>query len=466
MKSLNVVRGSAQVRRVADYSDSLGVDAVFLAEGYGLVADDWQARIVEDWLAVDDGERLLHSQCGLAVPRQNGKNAILEIVSLYKAAVQGRRLLHSSHEVKTTRKAFIRLKAFFESAAYPELGALVQSIRSTNGQEAIVLSNGGSIEFIARTKNSGRGFTVDDLILDEAQDLDEDALSALLPTISAAPSGDAQIIMTGTPPIDLADGVPFQRLRENLSARACWIEYGIGRDEQVGDRDTWFRVNPALGDRLSVEAVETEFEQFSVEAFARERLGRWPTVSSAALFDMDSWDANKGSAGEGRKFMALDMSFDRSRIFVGVAVSGDKPFVEVALDDDASVVSRGLVEMLANAGAEKVFIDGHSPAVSLLDRLVAAGVPVEVTGMGIMSQACGQFQDAVRDGNIAHSGQAGLRSALQSAKPRPIGSAGGFGYHRRGGGDYVAALVAVTLAHYGAVSAGFEPVRKIRMRLL
>lgn len=456
-----------RVRRVDSFSDSLGVDAVWLAGEYGLVADGWQADVVRDWLAVD-GDRLVHSQCGLAVPRQNGKNAVLEIVTLYKIVVQGRKVLHSSHEVKTTRKAFQRLRTFFDDDRFPELRALVESIRLTNGQEAIVLSNGGSVEFIARTKNSGRGFTVDDLILDEAQDLDEDAMAALLPTLSAAPSGDPQLFMTGTPPIDISEGVPFQRLRENTSGRRlCWIEFGV---ESVADIDAVGaveRANPALGVRLSMDIVDTERDALSVEAFARERLGVWPQAGGAVLFDMDAWNDCVGSASGGRKFFGVDMSPDRSRVFVGVCQLGEgKPFVEIALEDDASVLGDRLVELIVSSGVELVLIDGHSPALSIVDRLQAEGVKVRVTGMQDMAKAAGLFQDAVRSRALKHSGQEQLSAGLRQARPRLIGSGGGFGYQRSKGGEFVAALVAVTLAFYGAQSAKVKPVRKVRVRVL
>jgi hypothetical protein len=62
------------------------------------------------------------------------------------------------------------------------------------------MGNGGSIEFIARSSGSGRGFTVDVLVCDEDQDLTDEELAALLPTISAAPSGNPMVILTGTPP--------------------------------------------------------------------------------------------------------------------------------------------------------------------------------------------------------------------------------------------------------------------------
>jgi len=61
----------------------------------------------------------------------------------------------------------------------------VKAVRATNGQESIVLHNPdcrvggkkcgcpgwGSVEFVARSRGSARGFTVDDLVCDEAQEL-------------------------------------------------------------------------------------------------------------------------------------------------------------------------------------------------------------------------------------------------------------------------------------------------------
>src|SRR5690606_18531865 len=110
-----------------------------------------------------------------------------------------------------TRKAFKRLLSFFENEREsPELFAMVAEIRRTNGQEAIILTNGASIEFIARTRSSGRGFTVDDLVLDEAQDLTDEQLEALLPTLSSAPSGDPQQLYLGTPPPPRSPGTVWK----------------------------------------------------------------------------------------------------------------------------------------------------------------------------------------------------------------------------------------------------------------
>ena len=153
---------------VPKHAQSEGGEACALAAGYDMKPDKWQRIVLEGWLATDSKLQWAASDCGCAVPRQNGKNAILEFTELYLAAILGMKILHTAHEVKTCRKHFLRMKYYFENARkFPELAELVTYIRATNGQEAIVLKNGGSIEFIARSKSSGRGFTVDVLVCDE-----------------------------------------------------------------------------------------------------------------------------------------------------------------------------------------------------------------------------------------------------------------------------------------------------------
>ena len=96
------------------------------------------ARVVG--LAAGAGRAVASLDCGLSCPRQNGKNAILEVYELFATVGLGRRVLHTAHEVKTGRKHFRRLRYFFgERAADPgaefqELNKLVREIRNVNGQ--------------------------------------------------------------------------------------------------------------------------------------------------------------------------------------------------------------------------------------------------------------------------------------------------------------------------------------------
>src|SRR5690606_13726157 len=104
--------------------------------------------------------------------------------------ILGEKFLHTAHEVKTARKAFKRILTFFDArlGAPAELADMVTEIGKTNGQEAIFLNNGGSIEFVSRSKGSGRRFTVDVLVLDVAQHLEDEELEAIRPAVSSAPT--------------------------------------------------------------------------------------------------------------------------------------------------------------------------------------------------------------------------------------------------------------------------------------
>ena len=187
------------------YTD--GGDAARLVGAYGYDLDPWQARVMDAWLGRDERDRFTATSCGLAVPRQNGKNALLEVRELYGIVCMGEHILHTAHEVKTARKAFNRLASFFENGLkHPELAAMVASIRRTNGQEAIELwaldpdtlepipgEVGGTVEFSARSRGAARGFTVDTVVFDEAQELTDEQLDALLPTLAVHLHGNAAV---------------------------------------------------------------------------------------------------------------------------------------------------------------------------------------------------------------------------------------------------------------------------------
>jgi hypothetical protein len=309
------------------------VDAIFLASSYGLIPDDWQEDILYAWLGRREDGKWCHGRCGLAVPRQNGKNGAIEVRELFGMVILGEVILHAAHEVKTTRKAFKRLKHFFgekkndPTAKFPELNALVAEVRNTNGQEAIFLHDvldddgnfvrkGGSIEFVARSSGSGRGFTVDVLVLDEAQHLDDEELEAIRSAVSSAPLGNPQVIYAGTPPDREKGemGVVFIRVREGAEKdpRLCWIEYGApdGPMPDIHDDALLYACNPALEIRhgngafgLTMDVVSDERGDLSPEGVARERYGWWgnPETIRRGVIDMDTWRERKIQAPTPRK---------------------------------------------------------------------------------------------------------------------------------------------------------------------
>lgn len=442
-----------------------------MAGQYGLVPDAWQRHVLEGWLGIRADGRWASPRCGLAVPRQNGKNSCLEIRELYGMVVLGERILHTAHEVKTAQKAFRRLLEFFDNPRrYPKLHSKTRVIRKANGQEAIYLDNGGSFELVARSKGSGRGFSVDVLVMDEAQEMSEDALAALLPTISASPN--PQQIMTGTPPGPTADGAIFSRMRAAGIAggdpRLCWMEWGCDGTPDLDDPTVWAHANPALGIRLHPDTIFDERAAMDDATFMRERLGMWAAASSSRVISADTWaavaDPNLIDSG-GEVAIAIDVAPDRSAATIAAAgwTTDGIPFVDVVEsrrgDPDWGI--RKFVDMCARHQVRAVVIDGVSSANTLIDPLRQLGVTVTVTNARQMGIACGSFYDSVLDGQMRHLDQPNLNHALSVARKRIIGD-GGWGWSRKDSDSDITALVGATLALWGLTSSEVAEQPKVK----
>lgn len=458
-----------RVRFVPDLQWTDGDDAAFLGSSYGLTPDAWQLDVLRSWLAVDSKGRLRCGRVGVSVPRQNGKNAILEIVELFKMVAQGRKVLHTAHEVKTARKAFLRLASFFENERkYPELAGLLVEVRRANGQEAIVLSNGGSCEFVARSRGSARGFTVDDLVMDEAQELTDEQLEALLPTISAAPQGDPQQVYTGTPPGPNSNGDVFSRVRragvEGKDRRLCWFEWSIPDDVRPNVavkswRELAAETNPALGVRLNMQTVKDELGAMSAEGFCRERLGKWDLgMTGTKAIEFAKWRRLTISSDEapvdGRVAYGVRFSVDGQVAALAAArrpADGGPIHVEgVEVFDMAAGIGPLLDFLVPRASsAAQIAIDGKSGADMLIQALRDAGVKNKKLIIKMVpdtvTAACAELLQALTDMSLSHIGQPVLNHQVEIATARKIGNFGGFGWGAPEG-ENVALLEAATYA--------------------
>ena len=463
-----------QEPRVANFPKSKWSDAddcAFLAEAYGLKPDPWQLHVLNAWMNRDRAGKWLAGRWGITVPRQNGKNGILEMVELFFMAQLGLKILHTAHEVKTARKAFLRIASFFENERkYPELAALVKDIRKTNGQEAIVLHNGGSVEFIARSKGSGRGFTVDVLVCDEAQEYGEDAQAALLPTISSAPSGDPLQILLGTPPAPNMDGDVFTRMRTagvaGKDKRLAWVEWSVTGNVDVASRDLWAATNPSLGIRLNQTTIEDEFGAMSAETFARERLGMWASDEQLSVIPGPVWADLAGLAPDTHvAAYGIDMNPERTKATISVGLRSDVGVhVELAEMGEITENTSALIEWLVSRAGKRipVVMDAYSPARSLEPVLKRRGVKVYALSGNELMQACGGFYDAaVTDASMSHYNQPQLNLSLAGAKKAALGDAGGWKWSRKTLDVDLTPLLSATCAHFGVVKFA-KPPRKAR----
>lgn len=446
--------------------------AATLVRTCGLDLDPWQQLVLDDWLR-RSGEQWAHFRCGLTIPRQNGKNFCLEARELFGAAVLGERILHTAHEVKTARKHFTRLKYFFgekahdPNAASPQLAAMVRVIRNTNGQEAVVLTNGGSIEIAARSRGSARGYTADLLVVDEAQELSDDALEALAPTIAAAPTGNPQQIWTGTVPGPNSLGEAWTRMRRaSLTAPdddMSWLEWGADR---LGDDTLVRRVNPALDTgRLSMRVIHGERGSLSPDGFARERLGLWPDPNAAAraAIPPELWRSSASEPpSDGARAAALVGASDGHWALAAAVHDAGRAHVNIIMTAPAAGATVApavawMADHWRSLSAIRVF--GGVVAPVALDALRQAGVPEGLLtrpGTGVYLDACGALLSGLSSGAVTHpvtDGSDALSLSAASCGTRQRRVDGGFGWVvNRPGGD-AAPLEAASLAAAAATRA-------------
>ena len=145
-------RVEPRFRQVPDYQFSAGDDAVELAAAAGLFLDPWQKDAVRDLLAEKpglDGPVWNSFESALIVPRQNGKNAILEAIELAALFVfEEKLIIHTAHLFSTAVEAFIRIRSLIENN--PDFDAKVARIRTGKGDEAIELKSGQRLRFMSR----------------------------------------------------------------------------------------------------------------------------------------------------------------------------------------------------------------------------------------------------------------------------------------------------------------------------
>lgn len=456
-----------------------GSDAVLLMNEYGYDLDDWQKSVIDCWLGRDENDKYNVTSAGLTLPRQNGKNVCLEAREFYGLVVNGEKILHTAHQVRTSKKSFRRLVQMFTDKRHPEIIEIVKQIRFTNGEESIELDNGGTIEFSARSRQAARGFDGISLVIyDEAQELTDDQVEAIMSTLSASATGTRQVIYTGTPPYPGCPGDVFRRRRNvclsDPGKHDSWHEWSVdGKsidDIDVNDSTLWYMTNPALGIRLSEDFTTEECRTMSADGFARERLGWWSPIlveESKNAIDKALWElcASDKEKPSGKTAYGIKFSLDGSEVSLSGAVidyNGQSRISLIKHDTTARGIkwlSDWLNERANSACC--VVIDGRNGVDILCERIadtwrykdsvirpstkdVVAAASLLTNEVNEQTVTWYKFQDDLND------------SAINSVK-RPIG--GGWGF----GGTNATPIESCALALWGVRNSKRDPSKKMRI---
>lgn len=455
--------------------------AIELAAAAGLVLDDWQQDALTTMLAVRPGGKWLCFEYGEIVGRQNGKGSILEARALAGLLLFGEQLvMWSAHEYKTAMEGFRRVLVLLKRLGHQvnpnndnlwSVDGILVKIVNTNGEESLErLDTGARLKFIARSKGSGRGFSGDCIIIDEAFAYTLEQQEALMFTLSARPN--PQIIYTSSPPLDGVSGDVMYHLRERALSGGDdslgWRDWGLDGDLEnlddieLDDRELWAATNPAYPHRLSETAVLRERRANSPAGFARERLGIWPRRirGGGGVIPVELWRSLVLEDPERPADVALSVVINHTRshsAIVAVGPIADGRLVISVMDNwpgTAWVVGR-LVELRERWRPVAIAMQDKGPTASLLLDLERAGItpPAEpdrpargdlaVPWAQEIAAGYGMFVDAVKEQRLAHLDELPLNVAVAEAQTRPLGSGTAWDYRVASSAPLIAATQAL-----------------------
>lgn len=479
---------------IGNYADSNGKDVieVFEEEG-GSSFYPCQKLELELMLAVDELGAPAATSIGISKPRQNGKSYSARNYAAYKADFEHKRVLYSAHHSSTTHKMFLELLNLFENPErFPDFAADVKYIIKARGLEGIyfkdwtdengIICEGGCIEFQTRTNSGARGGTYSVIIIDEAQELTEDQLAAILPTISAAAEvGDfaamPQIIYLGTPPDDSCRGTVFKDLHEKAHLpdpplTTWWLEWSIAEMSKVTAENVIelaYETNPAMGFRISEKTVLNEFNTMALDKFCRERLGWWsPTaINMDYAITSNLWDSCKSDElkPSGKTAYGVKFSADGSEVVVCGAVIPDDGIARISLIErkPTGYGTQWLADWLNDRykKASCVVIDGRNGVDVLVDKITDTwkykGSVIRPTAKEVIA-AVSLVMDGLNEKTLTwYSKQEDLRQSAITSIKRPI--SGGWGF----GGEDSTPIEACALALWGAKNSKRDPNRVMRI---
>lgn len=407
----------------------------------------------------EDAESHLCATTSLLIcPRQNGKNALLEVVELFAFFVLGmHRILHTAHLTDTSAEHMQRLRDVISDN--DDLAAIT-AFHTANGKERITRTDtGASIKFVTRSKKTGRGLSPQLVVFDEALQLTEQHVQAIVPALSAQSMRDDQPLTIYTSSAPLPDSDVLHRLRRSCLdgfPSAFFAEWSCDDDEpgfDHRDRDRWYESNPALGIRISESYIaDNELAVLSREAFLIERLGVVPgDQSQSGVIPLDKWRSLvdlstpplRGVAslavGPGGVWSALGFAAMRDDGSLHVEVARHEPGTAWVIES----ARRAFIET-----GLPIVVDPKSETAGMIDRLVDAGIDVrKVTGPEWVS-ACLAFQTDVTNAQVRHRDQPPLNASVLAADIRPAGDA--WVFRPRVGSMDMTPLFAVVLAALAA----------------
>lgn len=442
---------------VLPYENTYGQEAIDIYEKTGRQAQDWQKLLIYDMLSYNDEGLWVHTKFGYSVPRRNGKNEVITIREMY-GLIEGEQVLHTAHRTPTSSSAFYRLLKLLEDAGYKDKHDYIA--HKQYGLETIEFpSSDGKVSFRTRTSKGGLGEGFDLMIIDEAQEYQDDQETTLKYVVSS--SKNPQTLFCGTPPTMVSSGTVFMKMRNKAlsgeTENTGWAEWSVDSMTDVHDVEAWYETNPSLGTIFTERIIKDEIGDDGLD-FNIQRLGYWSKKNLKSFISEVQWNECKLTSLpelKGKLYVGVKFGIDGQNVAMSIAckTTNEKVFVESIDCQPRLNGNKWMLRFLKQADIASITIDGNGSATleEELKDMKLKHIIIPKTSEVITANDV--FKTSLDQGLVVHMGQPSLAQSVSNCQKRLIGSQGGYGYQSIKEGIDICLMESMVFAFWQAKTA-------------
>jgi hypothetical protein len=471
---------------------SLGFSAVeFAREMIGFEPLPWQRWLLIHALELLPDGRFRFRTVLVLVARQNGKTSLVEIKNLWKMFVLRAQVLGTAQDLDVSEESWDNAVEMCEGI--PDLAVEIKDVIKVNGKKALKLANGARWKVKAANRRGGRGFTGDDVNLDELREHQTwMAWGAVTKTTMARRNAqvwaitnagdDSSVVLNDVqakaratvfnPQVDTQLGLFEWSVPDDVKCTCLRVRPDPHLSTcRLADPKLWVMANPSFGYTITFEAMLSALNTDPDEVFLTECLCQHVPEIVPGDIDAAAWQhmLDPESKRDGDITIGVDLNPTQTAASVGLFGTRTDGREHMQLLDHRAgidwVVGRlkELREVLDPVG----YAMGRNTYAALEAELKKEGFErpdtldnpwrgnVAVVSGVDLSAACGSMLEACRplrgdDGTLdfraRHIGQKELTDAALAAKIRERSDS--VGWSRKDSGADITALNSVTVARW------------------
>lgn len=461
-----------------EHRDTYGPMLYEVSQRLGTPFMPWQKYVSDVSMEINPHTGLLqYRTIVITVPRQSGKTTELLSMMVHRAIGfnAAQTIIYTAQTQKAARIKWEEehLKALNNSSFRGNY-----SVKYGMGAEQIKWKNGSRHALTAPTEKAGHGEIIDLGALDEAFAQEDNRVEqALRPAMITRPQPQLVVVSTaGTARSTYLRGkVTNGRNRvehEPIGNTFAYFEWSAPKDSDPGDPETWKLCMPALGHTISLEAVQSNYEDMELREFRRAFLNQWvdEIPNLWMVIGESDWEnvIDTKSTIDPKSDIVFSADITPDRSFGCIGVAGNRTdgllHVEIPRNSDQILDHRPginwmvprLKELADKWNPSAIVIQPNGPAGSLIPELEALKIPLLKPNSQEYAASCVRLYDAVyaSPSELRHLNQASISVALSGAMKMTLGE-GAWKWDRKSVSVDISPLVCISQAAWGlAVKSG------------